>query len=130
MLPAQDSAPDFIATTATTITTTDTTISSTSINQECLVTSMEGGDMSASEEPNVLAQRSPGIVNPPGFPLPPTGPPSDHPCMRVFRCVPPLYEAWTPLRHLPTHLAQQMATYSLVSAPFVLDPQHLKQYPL
>uniref|UniRef100_A0A915PWF9 glycogenin glucosyltransferase n=1 Tax=Setaria digitata TaxID=48799 RepID=A0A915PWF9_9BILA len=33
--------------------------------------------------------------------------------MRVFRCVPPTYEAWRPLRHPPTHLAQQMAVFSL-----------------
>nr|AXS78258.1 glycogenin-2 [Anisakis simplex] len=37
---------------------------------------------------------------------------SQNPCMRVFRCVPPSYQTWTPLRFLPKHLANQMAAYS------------------
>ncbi|VDK53555.1 unnamed protein product [Anisakis simplex] len=41
---------------------------------------------------------------------------SQNPCMRVFRCVPPSYQTWTPLRFLPKHLANQMAAYSSVSA--------------
>ncbi|VDO35973.1 unnamed protein product [Onchocerca flexuosa] len=52
--------------------------------------------------------------------LPRSGPP-DPLCMRVFRCIPPSYGAWRPLRHPPTHLANQMAVFSLVSVLPILD---------
>uniref|UniRef100_A0A915A7R9 glycogenin glucosyltransferase n=1 Tax=Parascaris univalens TaxID=6257 RepID=A0A915A7R9_PARUN len=32
-------------------------------------------------------------------------------CMRVFRCIPPVYQTWTPLRFIPKHLANQMAAF-------------------
>uniref|UniRef100_F1L5I9 glycogenin glucosyltransferase n=1 Tax=Ascaris suum TaxID=6253 RepID=F1L5I9_ASCSU len=37
-------------------------------------------------------------------------------CMRVFRCIPPVYQTWTPLRFIPKHLANQMAAFLPVSA--------------
>ncbi|KHN80872.1 Glycogenin-1 [Toxocara canis] len=48
-----------------------------------------------------------------GSSLPPniTGRPNGS-CMRVFRCIPPVYQTWTPLRFLPKHLANQMAAFS------------------
>ncbi|VBB27722.1 unnamed protein product [Acanthocheilonema viteae] len=35
-------------------------------------------------------------------------------CMRVFHCIPPTSGAWKPLRHPPTHIANQMAAFSLI----------------
>uniref|UniRef100_A0A0R3S5S8 glycogenin glucosyltransferase n=1 Tax=Elaeophora elaphi TaxID=1147741 RepID=A0A0R3S5S8_9BILA len=35
-------------------------------------------------------------------------------CMRVFHCTPPVDRAWRPLRHPPTHIANQMANFSLI----------------
>ncbi|VDM49282.1 unnamed protein product [Toxocara canis] len=61
-----------------------------------------------------------------GSSLPPniTGRPNGS-CMRVFRCIPPVYQTWTPLRFLPKHLANQMAAFSPVSTPRSLSLHYL-----
>ncbi|OZC09034.1 hypothetical protein X798_03965 [Onchocerca flexuosa] len=68
---------------------------------------------SPRSSPRSSSQRTTEIIEDvPAVLLPRSGPP-DPLCMRVFRCIPPSYGAWRPLRHPPTHLANQMAVFSL-----------------
>ncbi|KAM3727240.1 Glycogenin-1 [Dirofilaria immitis] len=105
-------------TTTTTTTTITTTISTTTTNTNTTPTSTTTTTTTtASADPitipftseddtSTCCRRSmPTVPSHSNLPNPP--------CMRVFRCIPPIYGAWKPLRHLPTHLAKQMAVFSL-----------------
>ncbi|VDN84046.1 unnamed protein product [Brugia pahangi] len=100
--PSLSSTTIFTTTTTTTSTTTAATTTATAVTVTIPFTS--GKDTSK------YGRRSQSAI------LSHNGDPPNPLCMPVFRCVPPVYGAWRPLRHPPTHLAKQMTLFSLVSA--------------
>lgn len=77
--------------------------SNISMNETLLDSSLY---ISSADDSNEPSNSSDGVSGPRG------------PCMRVFRCLPPVYQthSWRPLRYVPIHLAKQMAAFSRVSA--------------
>ncbi|VDN60285.1 unnamed protein product [Dracunculus medinensis] len=73
--------------------------SNISMNETLLDSSLY---ISSADDSNEPSNSSDGVSGPRG------------PCMRVFRCLPPVYQthSWRPLRYVPIHLAKQMAAFS------------------